>query len=278
MEQAAPPQAMQPPPQQQGGEAQAQLPADGAPPAATQLHMRAGAFCDDLHNAVDFYCADGFDILDSTVRDQRGAVLTPEQQSAVLHGTSQLYLALRGEVDAQLQKFETYALETCLHVPAGLLVEAASSAAADGDAAAVDEAEEAAVDEQLAQLRQQIAATKQKGRKLAAEVARYDAALERYSASMAGLAGVVPSALGAGKENAVAEDSQALAAGAMALEGGCRQLEGLRTQQRSSGLGSGSAAASKDELTAEREILRRQAGVRAAPADSLRRLQERLAA
>lgn len=32
------------------------------------------------------------------------------------------------------------------------------------------------------------------------------------------------------------------------------------------------------ELAAEREILRRQAGVRAAPADSLRRLQERLAA
>lgn len=29
-----------------------QLPADGAPPAAAQLHMHAGAFCDDLHNAV----------------------------------------------------------------------------------------------------------------------------------------------------------------------------------------------------------------------------------
>lgn len=32
------------------------------------------------------------------------------------------------------------------------------------------------------------------------------------------------------------------------------------------------------ELAAEREILRRQVGVKAAPADSLRRLQERLAA
>lgn len=61
----------------------------------------------------------------SALREQRGMVLTPEQQSTVLHGTSQLYLALRSEVDIQLQKFETYALETCLHVPAGLLVEAA---------------------------------------------------------------------------------------------------------------------------------------------------------
>lgn len=67
--------------------------------------------------------------LRSTLREQRGAVLTPEQQSAVLHGTSQLYLALRGEVDAQLQKFEAYALETCLHVPAGLLVATVSGGA-----------------------------------------------------------------------------------------------------------------------------------------------------
>jgi len=35
----------------------------------------------------------------------------------------QLYLALKAEADSQLQKFEEYALETCLHVPAGLLVE-----------------------------------------------------------------------------------------------------------------------------------------------------------
>ena len=48
--------------------------------------------------------------------------LTPEQQAACHHATSQLYLALRAEVDAQLQKFEGYALETCLHVPAGLLL------------------------------------------------------------------------------------------------------------------------------------------------------------
>lgn len=157
-------------------------------------------------------------------------MLTPEQQSAALHGTSQLYLALRGEVDAQLHKFETYAVETCLHVPAGLLVAAAvsssvgvplrmvkvgltggpsvqsaflgpaavaacmasassraaqpqasamlalvlppsppsaheqSAAAGHSNAAApVDEAEEAAVDEQLAQLRRQIVSAKQTG-------------------------------------------------------------------------------------------------------------------
>ena len=59
----------------------------------------------------------------SALREQRGAVLTPEQQAAYHHGSSQLYLALKQEVDAQLQKFEQYALETCLHVPAGLLAQ-----------------------------------------------------------------------------------------------------------------------------------------------------------
>lgn len=156
------------------------------------------------------------------VREQRGARWTPEQQAAALHGTGQLYLALKGELDAQLQKFEAYALETCLHVPAGLLAAPvrgwaglagrrrsagaaaglfaallsliaapqyvpplcralvllyaadcschtgrvcsppAQAAAGDGEAA-VDEAEEAAADEQLAQLRQQIAAAKHQG-------------------------------------------------------------------------------------------------------------------
>ena len=50
-------------------------------------------------------------------------MLTPEQQAAYHHGSSQLYLALKQEVDAQLQKFEQYALETCLHVPVGLLAQ-----------------------------------------------------------------------------------------------------------------------------------------------------------
>jgi hypothetical protein len=57
----------------------------------------------------------------SAFREQRGPLLTPEQQAAYHHGSGQLYLALRAEVDSQLQKFEAYALETCLHVPAGLL-------------------------------------------------------------------------------------------------------------------------------------------------------------
>ncbi len=60
------------------------------------------------------------------MRDQRGALLTPEQQAAYHHGSSQLYLQLKQEVDAQLQKFEQYALETCLHVPAGLLLQPVS--------------------------------------------------------------------------------------------------------------------------------------------------------
>lgn len=56
MEQIASPQAVQAPQQPSGEAPQAQLPADGARPAAAQLHMHAGAFCDDLHNAVSAAC------------------------------------------------------------------------------------------------------------------------------------------------------------------------------------------------------------------------------
>ncbi len=37
-------------------------------------------------------------------------------------GTSALYLRLNVDLDAQLQKFEQYALKTCLHQPAGLIL------------------------------------------------------------------------------------------------------------------------------------------------------------
>lgn len=250
-----------------------QTPAGAAPAPTTTsntLNLDPSAFVEDLHNAVHFYCADGFDTMDSTLRQQRGAVLTPEQQAAYHHGSGQLYLALRGEVDAQLQKFEAYALETCLHVPAGLL--AAPSAAVDAEAA-VDEAEEAAVDGQLQQLRQQIAAAKHQGRKLKADISHYDAELARYSGGMAGLQ-TVPAAL-AGKENSMAEDSRVLAAAGMQLEDSFRQLEGLRQQKGAAERGGNGQP--KDELAAEREVLRCQAAVRSAPADDLRRLQERLA-
>ncbi|KAL4853294.1 hypothetical protein ACK3TF_005719 [Chlorella vulgaris] len=242
-----------------------------APPTAqtNTLQLDPSAFVEDLYNAVHFYCADGFDTMDSTLREQRGAVLTPEQQAAYHHGSSQLYLALRGEVDAQLQKFEAYALETCLHVPAGLL---AQPSTVDAAGTVVDEAEEQAVDEQLQQLRQQIAAAKHHGRKLKGGLKQYDEALAKYSSTLATLQ-AVPAAL-AGKENSVAEDSRVLAAAGMQLEESCRQLDGLRQQKGAAQRGS--SGQPEDELAAEREVLRCQAAVRNAPADDLRRLQERL--
>ncbi|PSC67215.1 hypothetical protein C2E20_9098 [Micractinium conductrix] len=229
--------------------------------------MDASAFIDDLHNAVHIYCANGIDTLDGSLREQRCAALTPEQAAAALHGTSQLYLAIKEEVDTQLQKFEAYALETCLHVPAGLLVEQPSSTGANE---AVDEA---AVDAELAALRRQIAAAKHQGRKMAGEVQQYDAALATYRSSLGCLAGV-PGAL-QGKENSLADDSRALAAAGLALQESCAELEGLRALRNSGG--ASGAGAPRDELAAEKEILRRQAAVRSAPADHLRRLQERLA-
>lgn len=38
-----------------------------------------------------------------------------------MQGTAQLYNLARGSLDRQLQRFEEFALETCLRVPAGLM-------------------------------------------------------------------------------------------------------------------------------------------------------------
>ena len=136
----------------------------------------------------------------------------------------------------------------------------AQAVPADGEVA-VDEAEEAAVDEQLKELRQQIAAAKHTGelaaasghdrlacdvaapgctaaqprsratcagRTLKANIAQYDVALERYGSSLASLQAVP---VLAGKENSVGEDSRVLAATAMQLAEQLRQLEDLRQKK-----------------------------------------------
>ena len=86
-------------------------------------------------------------------------VCSPAEEATLKHGTAKLYTALHEELDQQLQKFEQYALETCLHVPAGLMAQTAA-AAAEGEAGEVDAAEEAAADETLVRLRAEIAAVR----------------------------------------------------------------------------------------------------------------------
>ena len=57
----------------------------------------------------------------SAIAEQLGPRLTPEQLAATLQGTAALYSQQRRELDAQLQRFEAYALDICLRAPAGLL-------------------------------------------------------------------------------------------------------------------------------------------------------------
>jgi hypothetical protein len=70
---------------------------------------------------VHTYCGDGFDAFERAVREDLGETLTPEHFTSVLRGSAALYAGLRSQLDAQLEKFEQYALAEILKVPAGLL-------------------------------------------------------------------------------------------------------------------------------------------------------------
>lgn len=52
--------------------------------------------------------------------------LSADQTRSILQGTAQLYEMQKVQISTQMEKFERYALEVCLHVPAGLIVEEVS--------------------------------------------------------------------------------------------------------------------------------------------------------
>lgn len=58
--------------------------------------------------------------LHRAIRGDVGDVLSPALQAAAMQGTARLYTAARDSLNRQLERFETFALETCLAVPPGL--------------------------------------------------------------------------------------------------------------------------------------------------------------
>lgn len=67
------------------------------------------------------------------IRGDVGDVLSPALQAAAMQGTARLYMAARDSLNRQLERFETFALETCLAVPPGLLTSVEVGPAEGGD-------------------------------------------------------------------------------------------------------------------------------------------------
>ena len=225
--------------------------------------------------------------------------LTPEQFAVLFQGTAGLYQDLKMEIRRQMQSFEEYALEEILKVPAGLMADMPGTESATGGAGGsdgIDEPEmtleeEHALEEQLKTLRQHIAAAKRRTREMQSTCAELDRLMVSTQNKVSKLESV-PAAL-AGKEN-FTEDVKAITDKGAAVEAGCVALDSM---YRGEGSGSGAAAVAAtamitddgaaDALNAvppenmtdaevEREILKRQAAVKSAPAEDLRAIREHL--
>ncbi|KAL6782828.1 hypothetical protein ACKKBG_A08255 [Auxenochlorella protothecoides x Auxenochlorella symbiontica] len=150
------------------------------------LQLDPSAFIEDLHNAAHCHCADAFDDLDEAIRNDVGPALSPAQQAAVMQGTAQLYNLARGSLDRQLQRFEEFALETCLRVPAGLMASVQIQAPVVDVEAPCGEEEEGVI-QRLGSLRAQILEEREKMLTLQRQLAACDAALAEVGGEEAGL-------------------------------------------------------------------------------------------
>jgi hypothetical protein len=136
------------------------------------------------------------------------------------------------------------------------------------EAAEVDEAEEAAVEAELRQLRANIAAAKRECHRLrrAAAAASTEARRVTDAEALEEVTAVL-----ANKDNLL-DDARIMAHTGKQLEAGRRELERLKVVK--AGLVSASEAVQGSD--AVREVLRRQAAMEAAPTADLLRLQELL--
>lgn len=199
-----------------------------------------------------------------------------------------------------MQSFEEYALEEILKVPAGLMADFPGTeitTGAGGDSSGsggMDEPEmtleeEVALEEQLKTLRQQIAAAKRRTREMQSTCSELDRLMISTQNKVNKLE-IVPAAL-AGKEN-FTEDVKAIADKGAAVEAGCVALDTFYKVGEANGSGAAAAmvtddAAATDALNTvlpenmtdaevEREILKRQAAVKSAPAEDLRAINGHL--
>ena len=188
-----------------------------------------------------------------------------------------------------MNRFEQHALATCLHIPAGLVAQPGPLnnnpplSSATNIPTDIDKAEEASVDDKLKQLRTAIASAKLKNRHTTAEIIKLDAQLTALHQTTA-LVDVISNI--PGKEN-LAADATAVAKEGVALQSSITQLDKLKAEKavldslnRSLEGGKKSGKDHDDggdgivDLSRERDVLRKVAVARSAPADDLARLRE----
>ncbi|KAK9806254.1 hypothetical protein WJX72_007440 [[Myrmecia] bisecta] len=232
---------------------------------AESIGLNAREVVDDTINAVLTYCADGLDAFDECVATSLG--LKDEGLQGLLQGSSAVYDRLVERVE-QVQGFERLALETCLHVPAGLIINQEPVADPANQA---DEATELALDAELQHMRQRIAAARSVGRQHKDELRALDEELATCG-DVSALAAVAGSAA-AGKEN-LEDDAAAIAAAALRLQPLLARAQQLRTLADGCGL---HARTNKDAtVLAEKEMVRRKAAMGGVVVEDLWRAQERM--
>lgn len=218
--------------------------------------------------------------------------LNIDQTMALLQGTAGLYQDLRTELRNRMETFEKYALAEILRVPPGLLQSAAASTIGRGDASINEEdlkRREEAVDDRIESLRKEIAATKRRTRDMNVTVMELDRLLQENQSQLASLQ-AVPNVLASTTDTN--KEIQTIVHKGLEIEKKYSELDAIRKAQVDTGSEAIDDTFPADRMAmaittvnveedmpdsaVEKEILRRQAASKIAPAEDLRKLRQNL--
>lgn len=214
--------------------------------------------------------------------------LNIDQAMALLQGTAGLYQDLRTELRNRFETFEKYALAEILKVPPGIIPTAAASTIGREDANLSEEElrrREQEVDRRLEDLREEIASVKRRTRDMKAATTELDRLLRVNQKQMTCLK-AVPTVLSSRTElneevkiiSDKGEELEATFSKLHAVKGSCKDEMGGKDLEPHTADGAITMTVEEDMADAaiEKEILRRQAASKTAPAEDLRRLRENL--
>ncbi|DBA94361.1 hypothetical protein WJX77_003460 [Trebouxia sp. C0004] len=216
----------------------------------------------DVSNAVLEYCAQGLDAMEECAASSLS--LAQAELDSLLQGTAQLHQILQTKLKQQLQAFEQYAGETCLHIPAGLMSAEVTLPQTSGQS---DDKSERELDMQLASLRGQILMTQRAQRQAIQEIARLDQ--ELVSCGSAAQLAAVTAASGPEKEN-LAEGVSAIVTAALQLQPLLARAQTLRVKDQTSVIKYGDNV--DVGMLAEGAIIKQEALVNSLPTNRLRDL------
>ncbi|KAL3159146.1 hypothetical protein ABBQ32_011139 [Trebouxia sp. C0010 RCD-2024] len=175
-------------------------------------------------------------------------------------------MVLQARLTQQLQTFEHYATETCLHIPAGLMPAQVMlpEACAQGTGAVEHE-----LDTELASLRQQILKTQRAQRRVKQEIVQLDE--ELVSCGSAAQLAAIGSVSGQEKEN-LAEGASVVVSAALRLQPLLARAQKLRAKDEATPLASMKNI--NAGILAEAEIIKQEYLVNSLPMDRLQMLAQ----